>query len=147
MKTLLLALLGAFFMTSAQAADWPVVTDRDGTHTKAFTRMSGGQVTLDSTTTHDVATWGFSSSAVRICFREDFDESGPLYMRIGTAISATSSAYFIDGGGDQGADPAAVLSPGGDGTDSRCEIYPLKVRGLVFHTTAAGATIDVQALD
>lgn len=135
MKTLLLALLGAFFIVPAYATDWP-----DG---KVYESFSGTRVTLHTTSTQEAFNFGFQSNAVRICVVANATGTQDLYMRRGITLSATQSSYFISGGGNQ-AGLAAPLTFGGDGTDTQCEVFPLAVRGLIFHSTG-NATVDVTA--
>lgn len=124
------------FQSSVLAADWP--------H-DSYRTMKGGQIVLTSAVTQATTDWSFQAKAVRVCLNATGTADNPIYVRTGDTLSATSSANFISGGGNQGDDSAAVLTGGGAGTDSRCEIIPLVTRGLIFHATAA-ATIDVIAV-
>ena len=133
----LLALLGAFFIAgSAYAADWPAG--------EKYNQVTGTRVTLNATSTQEAVDFGFRTSAVRICVVADSGggSNSPTYVRVGTTLTATQSSDFIDGDGNQGANPAMVIGEGGDGTDRNCEIYPFVVRGLIFHATL-NSTVDV----
>lgn len=147
----LLALIGAIFLAGpAFAADWPIVTDRDGTQTKTFTAVAGDSVVLTASSTQDIVHWDFISSAVRICVQGGAILGEAVYYRINntspdTISSGTSSQFINGGGGSFGADGAGILTAGGDGTDTDCEIYPFHVKGFEIHSPASPVTIDVTA--
>ncbi len=137
MKKLLLALVGLFFIMPAFAADWPGGV--------TFTQFGGERVNIDSTgttagTTQVSIDFGFQPKAVRICLVDDSittAAASSVWMTAATTTdySITTSALFI-------AQAAPVMVPGGDGTDSSCEIFPIARRFLVFHGTVS-STLDV----
>lgn len=90
--------------------------------------------------------WGFESSAIRICLEDD---SSRVYMRLGTVTSAdATSASFTDGMAGTLAGSAASMFGQGDGTDVNCQTFPVAASSITFHTgsnTVSGtATGDVQ---
>lgn len=108
-----------------------------------YRSLYGDYVAQDSTLT--TVSWGFESSAVRICMEDD---SARVYMRLGT-VSATSSTVFMDGSTGILAGSAASMFGTGDGTDVNCQTFPVAASAITFHTgsdsTTNNATIDVQA--
>lgn len=90
--------------------------------------------------------WGFESSAVRICMEDD---SGRTYMRLGTVTTTeASSSTFTNGMAGTLAGSAASMFGQGDGTDVNCQTFPVAANAITFHTgsdTVSGtATLDVQ---
>lgn len=130
-----LALAAVLFVPAAHADEVPGGPYRS---------LYGDYVAQDSTLT--TVSWGFESSAVRVCLEDD---SARVYMRLGTVTTTeASSSTFLNGMAGSLAGSAASMFATGDGTDVNCQTFPVAASAITFHTgsdtTTNNATLDVQ---
>jgi len=127
-------------------------------------RYSGDVLSVENATgstgnsTTDRFQFGFQSEWVSICIRanQPLGATRDVYLRFEFDASsdnwadrlATQSSYYINGtAGVAGLGVQAMsMHNGGDGTDSHCQSFAVRARGLTIHTTSsATATLDVIA--
>jgi len=127
MKKALMAVFAVFlFAFPAVADEYPDTP---------YGRANGDYVPADSATQTSFS-WGYDSKAVRVCLDDD---SALMYVRLGT-VAATSSSVFIDGSTGILAGSAIPVFGGGDGTDAKCHVLPVRARSLTVHVVTAGTS-------